>query len=104
MRVFLMLACGLVAGEFHPQFRRDVLIGQRGSEAVAQGVERAREIIRLPAPFTVCKSKPVFLAMRLKPSESPCRPPGRKFAICGRMNTSALSVPASLFKRASKSG
>ena len=39
MRVFLMLAFRLVAGEFHPQFRRHVLIGQRGSEAVAQGVE-----------------------------------------------------------------
>ena len=30
MRVFLMFACGLVAGEFHPQFRGHVLIRQRG--------------------------------------------------------------------------
>lgn len=41
MRVFPMLTFRSMAGEFHPQFRRHVLIGKRGSEAVAQGVERA---------------------------------------------------------------
>ena len=41
MRVFLMLASGLVAGEFHPQFRGNTLICQRACEAVAQGVKRA---------------------------------------------------------------
>jgi hypothetical protein len=35
MRVFLMLAFGLVARQLHPQFRRHVFIGQRGDEAVA---------------------------------------------------------------------
>ena len=38
MRVFLMLAFRAMAGQFHPQFRRHVLIGKRGCEAVAQGV------------------------------------------------------------------
>src|SRR5436190_237762 len=31
MGVFLMLAFRLVAGEFHPQFRRYVLVGEGGS-------------------------------------------------------------------------
>ena len=33
-----------------------------------------RENIRLPAPFTVCKSTPAFRMMFLKVSESPRRP------------------------------
>jgi hypothetical protein len=62
------------------------------------------ENIWLPLPFTVCESTPAFRMLRLKVSESPWRPPGRKFAIFGRMKTSGLSVPAGLFNRASKSG
>ena len=38
-RVFPMLGFRLVAGEFHPQFRRNAFIGQRACEAVPQGVE-----------------------------------------------------------------
>jgi hypothetical protein len=39
MRVFAMLAFRAVAGKFHPQFRRHVLICQREREAVGQVME-----------------------------------------------------------------
>ena len=39
MRVFRVFPFGLVAGQFHAQFRGNILIGQRGSEGMAQGVE-----------------------------------------------------------------
>jgi len=39
MRVFLVLPFRAMAGKFHPQFKRHVLICQRGRETVAQGVE-----------------------------------------------------------------
>ena len=40
MRIFAVLAFAGMAGELHTQFRRHVLIGERGCEAVAQGMER----------------------------------------------------------------
>ncbi len=104
MRVFAMLAFRFVTGEFHPQFRRHVLIGERGREAVAQGVERATG-----EHLIACAFHGLQIQARLphellegfgKPAPSAAPLPGERW----HDEDFRLVVPASLFNCASKSG
>ena len=104
MRVFLMLAGGLVAGDTHTDFRRNALVRHFRIAGVAQTVKRALGKHPLARAFHRLQIQARLAHDFFEGFGKPAPPAHALAGKLGQDENFRLVLPASLFKRASKSG